>query len=576
MLSMEKARAHRSFLGPRAPRASGRRPRLWIGLVAIASLLVFPTRGLGESEPASPTRPDSEWCSGSVEVGQDGSPLLIGGVTIDNRQIFDLEDPRENRLLFRLANRWHRVTRPRVIEEQLLFHEGDPYSPRILDESERVVRAKPYIYDAAICPVDVHDGRVDVDVVTRDVWTLAGGISYGREGGEDHWRFELSDRNLLGLGKTLRLRHLVGVDRSTTSLVYRDPNLVGSHVRLEAELGDSSDGRQRLLDVGRPFYSLESRWAADFHGLSDDRLEHLYERGEIVDELRHEETSFDVSGGLSRGFVDGVSRRFRFGMRYQRDLFSASPGTTGFSPLPEDRLLVYPWIGFESVEDDFAKERDLDKIHRTEDRDLGLGISARLGWSSSAFGGDRDRLVYEAGYHDTPWIGASGFLQTSADLSGRWGRGGVENLLASGDVRFYRRNWGRHLFYASLAADFASHLDGERQLVVGGESGLRGYPLRFQDGDRRVRLTLEERLYTDWHVWQLFHVGAAAFADVGRAWFAGANDDSPVLADVGLGLRLGSSRSARGSLIHVDVAFPLQRDDSISGVQFVVRSHETF
>jgi hypothetical protein len=45
---------------------------------------------------------------------------------------------------------------------------------------------------------------------------------------------------------------------------------------------------------------------------------------------------------------------------------------------------------------------------------------------------------------------------------------------------------------------------------------------------------------------------------------------------VGLGLRLGNSRSALGNVLHVDVAFPLDGDKSISQLQFLVETQRSF
>jgi hypothetical protein len=49
-----------------------------------------------------------------------------------------------------------------------------------------------------------------------------------------------------------------------------------------------------------------------------------------------------------------------------------------------------------------------------------------------------------------------------------------------------------------------------------------------------------------------------------------------VLKDVGLGLRLGNMRSALGNVVHIDVAFPLDADPSISKVQFIIQAERSF
>ena len=74
-------------------------------------------------------------------------------------------------------------------------------------------------------------------------------------------------------------------------------------------------------------------------------------------------------------------------------------------------------------------------------------------------------------------------------------------------------------------------------------------------------------------------IGAAVFFDAGAAWFAGREGDPTelgLLRDVGFGLRLSSTRSSRGSMLHLDLAFPLDGDDSIESVQFLVKAKQRF
>ena len=50
----------------------------------------------------------------------------VGEIRIHARQIFDTEDPTEDKLLFRWANALHILTRKGVIERALLFKTGEP------------------------------------------------------------------------------------------------------------------------------------------------------------------------------------------------------------------------------------------------------------------------------------------------------------------------------------------------------------------------------------------------------------------------------------------------------------------
>jgi hypothetical protein len=49
-----------------------------------------------------------------------------------------------------------------------------------------------------------------------------------------------------------------------------------------------------------------------------------------------------------------------------------------------------------------------------------------------------------------------------------------------------------------------------------------------------------------------------------------------LLKDVGVGLRLGSSRSSFGNVLHIDLAFPLDGDDDIDSVQLLVTTKGSF
>src|SRR5256885_12903468 len=84
--------------------------------------------------------------------------------------------------------------------------------------------------------------------------------------------------------------------------------------------------------------------------------------------------------------------------------------------------------------------------------------------------------------------------------------------------RFYCHPDSRSLTFVSLSGDTVKDPNLAAQLVLGGDTGLRGYPRNYQTGDRRVLLNVERRVYTDWYPFRLIRVGGAVFYDWGRAW----------------------------------------------------------
>jgi outer membrane protein assembly factor BamA len=505
--------------------------------------------------------------------------VVIGEIDIYPESIFDLEDPKEDKALYRLANKLHINTKPDVIRQQLLFKSGDLYSQRLVDESERILRDARYLYDARIRPVALHDGRVDLAVVTRDVWTLNPGISFGRKGGKNTSGIELEELNLLGTGTALSISRKSGIDRDSTLLEYKDRNLFDSWWRVDAQYASNSDGRVRALDVDRPFYALDSRWAAGMSLLDDAHIEPLYDLGHVVDEFQSQRKLASVSWGWSLGLKNGWAHRWTVGATYDSQQFNPVPSADLYSLVPEDRKFVYPWIGYELVQDEFGKYTNHDQIGRTEDFFLGTRLSMQLGYASQSFGSDRDAVIFAAkASHGAASVDQDSTLLLTGTLKGRAEGGALRNTVMNASARYYLQQSQRRLFFATIEGAAGRALDLDTQILLGGDNGLRGYPLRYQGGDARALLTLEERYFTDWYPFRLFRVGAAAFVDVGRTWGQGeVNTPSQGwLKDIGFGLRLGSTRSGLGNVIHVDLAFPLDGGSDIKNVQLLIETKEQF
>jgi hypothetical protein len=511
-----------------------------------------------------------------AELEESGA--IIGEISIAPQDVFDTEDSGDDTSLFRLVNSLHVTTRPETIESQLLFSPGSAYSARALAESERILRGSRYLYDARIRPVAYHDGAVDVEVRSRDVWTLTPGFSFGRSGGSNTTSIELEELNLLGRGTELSIGATSGVDRDSKSIVYHDRQLFDSWWGLGAQISDNSDGYNRALDLEQPFYALDTRRAGGVTLLDSDRVDSLYDLGEIVDQFRTQQKFAAAYAGWSAGLQNGWVRRWRAGLRYDVSEFSAPTDISTSNVVPPDRKLVYPFLGYELVQDAYVTTRNRDQIERTEDVCLGWRFGAELGWADPSFGSDRSALITSANLSKGIDLSPRQTLLLSGALSGRIEGSAVADGLASVVGRYYFRQSDRRLSFVSLGVDAAARLDPDHQLLLGGDTGLRGYPLRYQAGEGRLLFTAEQRWFTNWYPFRLFNVGGAAFFDAGRTWGDNPTGTSSLglLKDVGVGLRLGNARSASGNVLHLDIALPLDGGNSIDQVQFLVETKARF
>ncbi len=556
-----------------------------VGASAVAAALatLLGLAAAAAEEPCGPARhdvpslrnADIEKLSGhAIERGRS---YRVRDVAIVRQPIFATDREEEDNRLFRAANRYHVHTREGVIADVILFRAGERTTGRILEESERTLRAKSYLYDARVLVNRVCADAIEVVVVTRDVWTLAPQIGFSRTGGEQRLEFGLSDGNVAGTGSELAASWFDDLDRSGIAFNYLDPNIGHGRTQLAATVLDNDDGGRWALDLSRPFFSLDTRraWAVRMDRRESEQGLYLLDRKYAVLEARTR--SFEISRGFSRGLVGGSATRWSYGYRHEdrelRQLRGAPLGT-------RDRTLGYPWIAYERVEDDFAKSRNVDRLQSTEDVYLGRRFSVLVGYSDAALGGDDTRrLVLNARFQDGVRSGADGHLalfgaslEGFADLDG----GGVEDFLASAWVRYRYRQTPKLAFHASGTFSHARNLRADRQLLLGGDSGLRGFPNRYQAGERSFVVTFEERYFSDLYLFRILRVGAALFADVGRAWFPGGSDAEPfgVISDVGVGLRFESTRTQRGRVLHLDFAWPMTDGPGIGGPELTLTARQ--
>ena len=505
----------------------------------------------------------------------------VGRVTVRVQNVFDTADPREDYWLYRTFNKLHYKTRESTVRAQLLFRTGDEFKSRLLAESERLLRTRIYLFDARVRVVayDAESNTVEIVVATRDVWTLSPSLSFGRAGGVNGSSFGLQEENLLGTGTNLLFTRNRTVDRVTTQAQVNTETLFNTRFRTGLTYADNSDGSVRSFYIERPFYALDTRSAYGLSANSTIQTDSRYNLGQIVDQFSARLKYAQAYRGWSDGYVDGWTRRIYAGFRYDQATFAPAPlTTTPALVLPEDRRLQYPWLAYEVRQDAYEKARNQDQIGRTEDLYVGKLLYVEIGRASRALGSDRDAWLPKfnaaVGY-DLPMRQQ---LFINATATGRIEDAQVQNGLATLNARYYARESERALFYAAATVTQSRRLDADSQVLLGGDTGLRGYPLRFQTGTGSALATVEQRFYSTWYPFRLLRVGGAVFADAGKTWGTGVMGGPTLgtLKDIGLGLRLGNSRSGFGNVLHVDVSRALDAPASVRRTEVTVQTQASY
>ncbi len=536
-------------------------------------------------------------CSAVTQLCAAQADLRIRHILISPQPIFDESKPGERKRIFRLTNALHISTQEQTIRAQLLFTEGDIYSQRVLRETERNLRKLRFLREPEIRELERGEGYVDLEVRTTDVWTLSPTVSFGRSGGANRSSIGVEDLNFLGLGKKLELQFKQSRDRDSKVLAYSDPNLGFGRWTLDAAYSLNSDGHSTLFALEKPFYSLQTQTSFGLKINDEDSLLRRYALGEELGAYRRQWQAAELYFGRSAGLIDGWTHRRSLGLAFENADFAnaSNQALSGLGALPQNRRLALGFVQWDWLQEDFAITTNKDQIGRTEDEAFGQQYRIRAGVGSaklsdanagSANTGSANTGSAEsaraAGYYQ---LGASdGFRlsQTQSlfyqlSLTGRYQRDGFANQLFNAETRYFYRHSERSTSYLSLNTRYGRRLDLDQELIVGGEQGMRAYPAAFQTGDKSAVLTFEQRYFTHYQPFRLFSVGAAAFADVGRVWGSNAAGAPKLgtLKDVGIGVRLGNLRSARASMLHIDIAWPLD-DPRGTSPQFSIETRTRF
>lgn len=509
--------------------------------------------------------------------------LTVGSVQLTINDVFDENLAEENRGIHQRVNRLHNKSKRKLIRAQLLFSQGEPFDIEALEETERNLRANRYLRTAAVTPKQICEGEVDILVETDDNWSLVPNYTFARAGGVNTFAFKLAELNLLGLGKGLEIEFGKTTERNQQVLRYFDPMLFGSQTQFSTQLQNNTDGQVQVVEFSQPFTSLDKRHSWRVRAGNTEFTQNIYAATLTVDQVAVDREFASIEYGLSKGKQlvgkdsDGrnIHRivRWQAGWQYERTRQGATANFPDSTPVAE-RLYSYPFAQMTFLRPEYLKQTNLQLMESVEDISIGHRLRTRIGWASEKLGSTDDaavfELAYSKGWHPSEKI--LGLFNTRT--SGFAGGDGVENGVTSATVEGFYFASLKKRFFASANLTYGTRLFEHNQIVIGGNTGLRGYPLRIQTGAKRARFTVEQRYFLDWYPLRLARVGMAAFADIGSAWENG--EDPDWLKDVGVGFRIVNTRQADAKVMHIDLAFPIDGRDQVDGFQFVVSAKTQF
>ena len=553
------------------------RSRIAACLVAALLLSGACTGAHADTSGVCPVAPDSsqpeQWDGQHSWEALAAAGYRIGQVKIVVEEVFDLTDPVEDTWYAKTANALHIDTHPGAIRAELLFQPGQPVDPRIIYESERRLRALPFLRYASVMPEHCSAGVVDVVTHVKDAWTLKFNLSFAHVGGQSSFGASFEDVDFLGTGKTVSVGHVDDTQRNGNHITYVDPALFGSPWQLDATYAHLSDGSERAMDVGQPFYEDETPWSLFAHYLDQEQNLNFYDHASLAWRAESIQHFDEVDWMHLLDWQDGAGTRAGVSYLYQDFVYGpleTFPGVTLPMPSLSSRRFAGPLASWEYFQDHYATFTNLALIGRAEDYNLGWDTHVQAGYFAGNLGSTHSAWFYSVNSsYGGDWHGDT-LLLANASLTGRRESGMDRNTLANLTFTLYNQSFGAHTLVLHGSADFSLHPDPEYQLYLGGIQGMPGYPNYFLIGDRRWQATIADRVLTRTRILNTYQVGFSVYADAGQVRSFDTGSWSRTLADAGVAIRLGDIRSAYGGVIYVTYAWPLVKMPGANERQFVI------
>jgi hypothetical protein len=456
-------------------------------------------------------------------------------------------------------------TRPEVIRRFVTLEAGGPCTEFRRAESERLLRAQPFLASAAVVTTDDGEGGVRVDVTTVDEVPAIVGARFRDRSIRS---LKLGNENLYGHGVRLELNVERGYAyRNGVGGRFVHHQMFGRPYTLGVEVQQRPIGERAEVELGHPYLTDLQRFAWHVGVRRDlDYLPVTREPGGLV--LAVERASWDA-GGVAR--IGGGGRTWLIGgvltgeqANPRRDFVSLTD--SGMVIIDDHDQVITRFEGHRAVRPNlvlgirelrFTPATGFDALTAKQDIATGFQVGLVGGPSLRVFG-DRDLFVsgelFAGVGHPMSYAG----LQVEGEARRDLEEGDWDGTVASGRAAWYIRNGGGSTTILSVEGAGGWRMRLPFQLLLGDhDSGIRGFGRQHVFGARRVVARGEHR-WAFANVLQRADLGLAGFVDVGRLWSGDApyGRAVPFAASVGVSL-LGAAPSGAQRMARVDIALPV-------------------
>lgn len=434
-----------------------------------------------------------------------------------------------------LLNKTHVNTLDLVIRNNLLFSVGDTLSPILLSDNERLLRDLSFIDDARIIAVPVSNDEVDIQVITKDIYSLGGTYS---PSGLTSGRVSLFDNNIFGLGHELGLEMPYDSDKPGSpgfGVHYIVDNLAKTFVNLRIFYNDGLGEESYGIQLNRKFVSSETKYAG---GLS---VEHMYRFEDLDTMAIPQPFKYNLQDyWIARSFLLNRSTVTRFIMsaRYTNNNVLNRPYILPDSYHPMQKYRMY-LASLALTRQRFYKSNLVYSYGRTEDIPSGMLVKATIGREINEFK-TRNYAGSEISFGKS--IKGFGYLHSAAGFGSYINNHQTEQGIVYVRSRYFSNlvPVGRSMIRNFVTLDFTRGFDRnlDEYLKYYNDNGFSGFRNDSIQGRQRISLGLESVIFSAMNVYG-FRFAFFGFADISS--LSGTNQiltKGTGLSGIGIGMRV--------------------------------------
>jgi hypothetical protein len=456
--------------------------------------------------------------------GGASAPQAVDTIIIDNRNVFDQEDPSPD-WVANLANSLHMRTRQWVIRRRLLFNRGDAFDLARMEESERLLRGLGVFRQVRVDTTRLPDGRLALRSVTADGWSSQPQASFTTVGGDKTWELGYTERNFLGTATEVALAYGQDPDRRHFDLEFLNPHFFSRRTLITVRHHDLSDGRHSEWRFGLPFHETAAPHSIETYGEAADERVLRFRDDALLDSTRHHLFRVGLAGGIATSANSHRYTRLWGSWEWRREDF----GAMAASKVPYS-VFTTVRAGIELGSNRFRVLEHFNSFARREDVDLSPTFRAGIVMQSG--------IGYEiSGQTSAVWKRGFAVLRVAAN--------GLDSTRTQAQITVVSQDMPRHTLIAHAEGGLVTHPKPGAEFdpwIV--QRGPRLFGIHDFTGTRMTWLVFEDRILVADNILGLMAFGLAPFFDYGGAWYG----DEPIRqgGDAGVSLRLGPTRAVRG------------------------------